>query len=197
MRNPVLCAAVLALFAAPATVALGDKPAAKKPAGDRPAAKKAAGDKPAARTPAAELEALQFLAGNFNCKATWYPAGGAEGQPRTARIKSKWSLGNSFLTFDYTQSKPGPIVGSGYWGYDADLKKYVHGAINSVGMSFMLTGDKEGDGVVFKGEGKTRSGGRGAVVFTFKKSDKGFTLTVEDTGPDGKLGKSAEETCTK
>ena len=163
-----------------------------------------ADEKPAAkaalRTPPTELTALDFLAGRFRCKGSWFPTAGAPGQPKTSKISSKWALEKFFLTFDYSQPKtkeqPGPIVANGYWGWDADVKKYVHGAINSVGMSFMLAGDKDGDSLVFKGEGKGRTGARGPVVFTFKKADKGFTLLVEDTGADGKLARSSEETCT-
>lgn len=182
MRNAVLRAALLLLLVAPGSLARAD-------------------EQFAARNPPAELRSLQFLVGDFTCKGTWYPTAGAPGLHRTAKLRSSWALDDLFVTFDYTRPKsteqPGPIAVRGFWGWDADFRQYVHGIINSLGMSLLLHGDKEGDALVFRGDGRTRGGGRGPLVFTFKKTDNGFTITVEDAGADNKLTKASEEACTR
>ncbi len=150
--------------------------------------------------PAAELAALQFLAGHFSCTGSWRNPAGAS-VAKQSKLSSRWKLDHYFLVFDYEQpaskEQPHAISASGYWGWDANRKKYVHSAINNHGLAVTLYADPGGDALVFKGEGGAGSGSaQGPLSFTFKKAPKGFTMiTVAER--DGKQETVSEETCSK
>jgi hypothetical protein len=174
-------------------------------ADDKPAAAPAAPAAPAvvspASGPAAELTALDFLSGAFTCKGTWHNEAGVA-VAKQSKFHSAWKLDNHFLEFSYEQKKskeqPNHIAAIGYFGWDGAKNKYVHNAINNRGLTVTLYAEPGGDALVFKGEGSAASSASatGPISFTFKKAEKGFTITTS-MEHDGKTAVVSEETCSK
>jgi hypothetical protein len=194
MSTRLFAYAAAAILLASSASNADDKPAAAAPAAAPAPAKAAAG-------PAAELTALDFLNGAFTCKGTWHNDAGAA-VAKQSQFRSAWKLDNHFLEFTYEQKKskeqPNHIAAIGYFGWDGAKNKYVHNAINNRGLTVTLYAEPGGDSLVFKGEGSAASSAsaKGPVAFTFKKAEKGFTITTS-MEHDGKTAVVSEETCSK
>ena len=154
-----------------------------------------------AMDPNPKLKDLEVFAHNFDCKGIAYASPMAPEHATTAKVTGAWTLGGTWIAFSYIENKtpknPMPVGVRGFWGYDAEIKKYVAGTVDNMGgYSTSASDGWNGDTIVFEGPwhlGDRTVTGRD----TFTKTGANKIMHVGEMQMDGKWVKYGQETCTR
>lgn len=152
--------------------------------------------------PPAELSQIAFFKGSWTCAGTGFASPFGPEHATTATVKGGNAVGGMWIHLTYDEAKsaanPNPVHAAMYMGYDAGLKTFVLGCVDSFGGYCTQTSKGwSGDSLVFEGTG-TFGGQKSGVRDSFlKKGPAELVHTGEMQGPDGKWMKLDEETCKK
>jgi hypothetical protein len=150
--------------------------------------------------PASPLRQLDFMAGAWKCSGDVFATPMGPGRKSVGTADIKWGHDGRWLSFTYAEKKtevaPMPVTFSGFIGYDAEIKQYVLGGVDSFG-GYSTAGSNgvSDDAIVFVGPwhmGTMTANGRD----TFTKSGRELVHSGE-VEMDGKWVKYAQETCVK
>jgi hypothetical protein len=120
--------------------------------------------------------------------------------PTSATVTGDWTLGGTWVRFSYIENKSPknsmPVAVRGFFGYDAEIKKFVIGAVDNMGGYSTSAADGwNGDSIAF--EGPWHLGDRTVKARdTFTKSGTKL-MHVGEMEMDGKWVKYGQETCTR
>ena len=154
-----------------------------------------------AMEPNPKLKDLQWFAHNYDCSGIAYASPMAPEHPTRAHVTGEWTLGGTWVRFSYLEIKtpknPKPTGVRGFFGYDAEIKKFVIGAVDNMGGYATAASDGwNGDTIVF--EGPWHLGDRTVPARdTFTKTGAKTMKHVGEMQMDGKWVKYGQETCTR
>ena len=153
-----------------------------------------------AMDPNPKLKELEPFAHNYNCTGIAYANPMAPEHATKAAVTGEWTLGGNWVRFSYMETKtpqnPMPFGVRGFWGYDAEIKKFVLGGVDSMGGYSSGTSDGwNGDSIVFEGPWHTGTNIMKARDTFTKNGTK--LLHVGEMEIDGKWIKLGQETCTR
>ena len=154
-----------------------------------------------AMDPNPKLKDLQWFAHNYDCSGIAYASPMAPEHPTSAKVTGEWTLGGMWIRFSYLENKtpknPMPVGVRGFFGYDAEIKKYVVGTVDNMGGYSTAASDGwNGDVIVF--EGPWHLGDRTVPARdTFTKTGPKKMTHVGEMQMDGKWVKYGQETCTR
>lgn len=153
-----------------------------------------------AMDPNPALKQLEPFAHNYDCTGIAFATPMSPEHPTRATVTGEWTLGGTWIRFSYLEVKtpknPMPVGVRGFWGYDAEIKKFISGAVDNMGgYSTAASAGWEGDSITFEGPwhlGDRTVTGRD----TFTKSGTKIMHTGEMMA-DGKWFTYGKETCTR
>ncbi len=151
--------------------------------------------------PDPKLRELDFLVGSFRCTGTAFASPMAPQHATSAEVTSKWENGGYWLAATYAEKKTAdnamPFRFTGYFGYDAEMKKLVVGGVDNMGgYSTGASDGISGDAIVFSGPWHM-NGMTANSRDTFRNLGGGKISHTGEIEMDGKWMKMGEETCTK
>lgn len=154
----------------------------------------------AAMEPNPALKQLQPFAQNYDCTGIAYANPMAPEHPTRATVTGDWTLDGTWIRFSYIEKKtdknPMPVGVRGFFGYDAEIKKFVVGVVDNMGgYSTGASSGWNGDSITF--EGPWHLGTQTVTARdTFTKDGNKLTH-VGEMMTDGKWVKYGQETCTR
>jgi len=152
--------------------------------------------------PPAELEALDYFVGSWNCSG--HLETGPDGPARDTRgaMICRWELGKFHLGVaeddELTLAQPRRRQSRAFWSYDASAKLYTCAAFYFGGGRFIGSSPGwRGDQLRFTGE-LTVGSERIATQHSFtSRNDSELVIRVDVAGPDGELTRRLEQTCLR
>lgn len=147
------------------------------------------------------LRQLDPLIGKFQCKGMAFASPMGPEHATVASVDVKWILGGQWAQFTYGEKKttanPKPFTVTGFFGYDAEQKKYVSNGVDSMGGYGTSAADGwNGDEMVFVGPyhaGGMTMNGRD----TFTKVGTNELKHMYEVEQNGSWQKMSQETCTR
>ena len=83
------------------------------------------------------LDSMRWMIGTWLCKGDTFATEGTTAHPTVGKVRVVSDVGNFWLSFRYEEEKskenPLPAIYTGFWGYDAEHKVLVLGAVDSFG----------------------------------------------------------------
>jgi hypothetical protein len=151
--------------------------------------------------PDPKLRELDFLAGSWACTGTAFATPDMPQRATSAELTSQWDESGYWLSATYAEKRTvenaKPFRFTGFFGYDAEVKKLIVGGVdNNGGYSTGASDGMSGDAIVFSGpwhmNGMTLNSRD-----TFRNLGKGKISHTGEIEMNGKWMKIGEETCTK
>ena len=151
--------------------------------------------------PAAELSALKYFLGDFNCTGKAFASEMGPEHATKATVKVKMDMNGFFVSGRYEEMKTAenkmPVKAAFVWGWDAMAKKLAATSQDSFGGMFTQTSSGwEGDKLAFTGDavwGTEKTG----VRDTFTKKSENELVHLGEMQMKGQWTSLDEETCTR
>jgi hypothetical protein len=187
MYKRTIVAAIAALAISPALSFAADAPA-----------------KPAAGTPPApaELAALDFFVGTWNCTGKAFASPMGPEHETAASVHATKSVGDRWIQINYDENKtatnPTPYHVGVYMGYDAGAKKFVQGCVDNMGgYCTQSSGGWNGDVITFEGTANGSGQAMGVRDTFIRKGTKELVHAGEIQGADKQWAQTDKETCKR
>jgi len=145
------------------------------------------------------LKGLDPFIGKFQCKGIAFASPMGPEHATAATVNTQWILGGQWAAFTYAEKKttvnPKPFTTTGFFGWDAEKKKYVSGGVdNMAGYGTSESDGWTGDTLVFVGPFHT-PGGTMNFRDTFTKKNGKVDSHLGEIEMNGTWTKVSQETC--